>query len=241
MRLTAWIALSLGLLGPVVHADTLRVVTEDTAYTYLHDGKVAGPATEVVEATLQRAGLADYQIGLYPWARAYDMALQEPGVLVYLIARTSERDALFRWVGEIMRIEYHFYKLRAREDIQVPDLDAAKTYRIGVMREDVRHQYLQANGFSKIVVTAHNSDNFKRLLNGQVDLVPMPEQDMIALCNEAGLDPAMVEKVFTTNASTQLYMAYSRRTDDATVLRTQAAFEQLRAEGAIARIMARQR
>ncbi|MCQ4289225.1 transporter substrate-binding domain-containing protein [Pseudomonas stutzeri] len=238
MRTTAWIALSLGLLGPVVDADTLRVVTEDTAYTYLQDGKVAGPASEVVEATLQRAGLHDYQIGLYPWARAYDMALQEPGVLIYLIARTSEREALFRWVGEIMRIEYHFYKMRARDDIQVPDLEVAKAYRIGVLREDVRHHYLQANGFTKIVVSAHNSDNFKRLLNGQVDLVPMPEQDIIALCNEAGVDPGMVEKVFTPNASTRLYMAYSRRTDDETVLRTHAAFEHLRAEGAVARIMA---
>jgi len=241
MRSIAWIVFSLGLLGTTVHAGPLRVVTEETAYSYLQDGKVVGSATEVVQATLQRAGLEDYQIGLYPWARAYDMALREPGVLVYLIARTPERETLFRWVGEIIRIDYHFYKLRERGDIQVPDLEAAKAYRIGVMRADVRHQYLQANGFTKIVLTAHNRDNFKRLLNGQVDLVPMPEQDMVTLCNEAGLDPGMVEKVFTPNAATQLYMAYSRHTDDDTVQRTQAAFEHLQAEGVVARIMAGQR
>lgn len=241
MHPTAWIAFSLGLLGAVAHAGPLQVVTEETAYSYLHNGKVAGPATKVVEATLQHAGLSDYQVGLYPWARAYDIALQEPGVLVYLIARTSEREALFRWVGQIMRIEYHFYKLRERTDIQVPDLQAAKAYRVGVLREDVRHRYLLANGFSKIVVTAHNSDNFKRLLNGQVDLVPMPEQDIITLCNEAGVDPGTVEKVFTSGTFTPLYMAYSRGTDDDTVLRTQAAFEHLQAEGVVARIMAGQR
>ncbi len=241
MRSIAWIAVSLGLLGAMAQAGPLRVVTEETAYTYLEKGKVSGPATEVVEATLQRAGLEDYQIGLYPWARAYDMALQEPDVLVYLIARTPEREALFRWVGEIMRIDYHFYKLRRRDDIMVPDLQAAKAYRIGVLRQDVRHQYLQANGFNKIVVTAHNSDNFKRLLNGQVDLVPMPEQDMLALCKEAGLDPSEVERVFTPDSSTQLYMAFSRKTDDATVLRMQAAFEHLQAEGAVARLMDGQR
>lgn len=238
MRPIAWIAFSLGLLGAVAHAGQVRVVTEETAYSYLEDGKVGGPATKVVEATLKRAGLDGYLIGMYPWARAYDMALQEPGVLVYLIARTSEREAMFRWVGEIMRIDYHFYKLRERDDIQVPDLDAAKAYRIGVLRDDVRHQYLQANGFSKVVVTAHNSDNFKRLLNGQVDLVPMPEQDMLTMCEEAGIDPANVERVFTPNTSTQLYMAYSRQTDDDTVLRTQTAFERLRDEGVVTRIMA---
>jgi polar amino acid transport system substrate-binding protein len=237
MRPIAWIAVSLGLLGAVAHAGPLRVVTEETAYSYLQAGKVSGAATEVVETTLQRAGLDDYQIGLYPWARAYDMALQEPGVLIYLIARTSEREALFRWVGEIMRIDYHFYKLRERDDIKVPDLEAAKAYRVGVLRDDVRHQYLQANGFKKIVVTAHNSDNFKRLLNGQVDLVPMPEQDMLAQCKEAGLDPNEVERTLTLGDSTQLYMAFSLQTDDATVLRTQAAFETLQADGTLARLM----
>lgn len=240
MYAIAWIIVSLVLLGGAAQAGPLRVVTEETAYTYLRDGKVAGPATDVVEATLQRAGLGDYQIGLYPWARAYDMALQEPGVLVYLIARTSEREALFRWVGEVMRIDYHFYKLRERSDIQVPDLEAAKAYRVGVLREDVRHQYLQANGFTKIVVTAHNSDNFKRLLNGQVDLIPMPEQDLVNFCTEAGVDPAIVEKVFTPNSSTHLFMAYSRGTDDDTVLRSQAAFEHLQADGTVARLMAEQ-
>jgi len=241
MHPIGWIALTLGLLATAAHAGPLRVVTEETAYTYLNDGKVVGTATEVVEATLRQAGFEDYHVSLYPWARAYDMALREPDVLVYLIARSAEREALFRWVGEIMRIDYHFYKLRERTDIQVPDLEAAKAYRIGVLREDVRHQYLQANGFTKIVVTAHNSDNFKRLLNGQIDLVPMPEQDIVTFCNEAGLDPSMVEKVFTPNVSTRLYMAYSRRTDDDTVRRTQAAFERLQAEGAVERIMAGQR
>lgn len=241
MRPIAWIAFSLGLLGAVAHAGQVRAVTEETAYSYLQDGKVSGPATEVVDATLKRAGLDDYLIGMYPWARAYDMALQEPDVLVYLIARTSEREELFRWVGEILRIDYHFYKLRERDDIQVPDLEAAKDFRVGVLRDDVRHQYLEANGFGKIVVTAQNSDNFKRLLNGQVDLVPMPEQDMLTLCDEAGIDPARVERVFTPTTSTRLYMAYSRQTDNDTVLRTQAAFARLVEEGVVARIMAEHR
>ncbi len=237
MRPIAWIACSLGLLGLTVDAAPLRVVTEETAYSYLQDGRVAGSASEVVEATLARAGLDDAQIALYPWARAYDIALSEPNVLIYLIARTPEREALFRWVGEIMRIDYHFYKLRQRVDIRVPALEAAKAYRIGVLRDDVRHQYLKAQGFQKIVVTAHNSDNFKRLLNGQVDLVPMPERDIVALCAASGVAPDTVERVFTPNTATRLYMALSRQTDEQTSQRLRASFDQLRAEGVVARLM----
>lgn len=240
MRATVWFVFSLGLFGSLAHAETLRAVTEDTAYSYMLDGRVAGPASEVVKATLQRAGFRDYELALYPWARAYDMALEEPGVLIYLIARTPEREPLFRWVGEVMRIDYHFYKLRERTDITAADLQAAKRYRVGVLRDDVRHHYLQANGFTQIVVSARNSDNFRYLLNGQVDLAPMPERDVIAQSQAAGIDPARLEKVFTSAIAQGLYMAFSLDTDDTVVQRAQSAFEALQKEGVVRRIMSAQ-
>jgi polar amino acid transport system substrate-binding protein len=233
-----WIALLLALFYASSHAQSIKVVTEDTSFSYLQDGKVAGPASEVVEATLQRAGLNDYHLALYPWARAYDMALQEPDVLIYLIARTPEREPLFKWVGELTRIEYHFYKLRERTDIQVQALQDVQNYSVGVLRDDVRHQYLQAQGFTRMVVSANNRDNFRMLLNRQVQLVPMPENDAIMLCAEARIDCADLERVHTLDAlTTGLYMAYSRATADDTVTRSRAALDSLKAEGLVTRLM----
>ncbi len=238
LRRPAWIALLLALACAGSHAQSIKGVTEDTSYSYLQNGKVAGPASEVVEATLHRAGLNDYRLALYPWARAYDMAQQEPNVLIYLIARTPAREALFKWVGEITRIEYPVYKLSERKDIVVPDLQAAKNYSVGVLRDDVRHQYLQAQGFTKLVVSAQNAENFRKLLNQQVQLVPMPERDAVLLSEEAKVDFARLEQVFTLDAlTTGLYMAYSRSTPDDIVLRTRAAFDSLKAEGVVARLM----
>ncbi|MBA1273210.1 substrate-binding periplasmic protein [Stutzerimonas azotifigens] len=231
------VALLLLCLAPSVWADSIRVVTEDGSFVYLRQGKVAGPATEVVEATLAHAGLDDYRIGLYPWARAYDSALREPNVLIYLIARTDEREALFHWVGEILRIDYHLYRLPAREDIQVDELGQAKPYRIGVPREDVRYRYLQGEGFAKLVVSASSADSIKLLFNGQVDLVPLSERAVELYCDEAGLARNCLERVFTLNLATGLYMAYSLQTDEDVVLRTLAAFEHLHAEGLVARTM----
>lgn len=237
-RLPAWIVLLLALSCASSHAQNIKVVTEDTSYSYLQDGKVAGPASAVVEATLQRAGLNDYRVALYPWARAYDMALQEPNVLIYLIARTPAREPLFKWVGELTRIEHHFYKLRERKDFVVRDLQDAKNYSVGVIRNDLRHQYLQAQGFTKMVVSAQNVDNFRRLLNRQVQLVPMPERDAVLLCEGAHVDFANLEKVTTLDAlSAGLYMAYNRSTADDVVARTRAALDRLKAEGMVTRLM----
>ena len=238
LRLSVGICFLLLLVHATGHAQSIKGVTEETSYSYLQNGKVAGPASEVVEATLQRAGLNDYSLALYPWARAYDMAQQEENVLIYLIARTPERESLFKWVGEIMRIDYHFYKLRERKEIVVPDLQSAKNYSIGVLREDVRHQYLRSQGFTKLVVSGLNIDNFRKLLNQQVQLVPMPESDAVMLCQEEGVDFASLEQVYTLDTlTTGLYMAYSNSTSDDIVARTRAAFDSLKAEGAVKHLM----
>lgn len=241
-RLRRWglcAGMLLAALALPAQAQAVRAVTEATPYTYLRNGKVEGPVAEVVERTLQRAGVADFAMHLYPWARAYDMALHEPGVLIFLIARTPARENLFHWTAELMTIQYHLYRLR-RNPIDVPTLDAARTYSIGVMRDDVRHQFLQAKGFTRLVVSAQSLDNFRKLIAGQVDLVPLTTDDATALCAEARFDCDNLERVLTLDeASTSLYMAYNRQTAPALVERTRRAFEQLKAEGTVRSILAR--
>lgn len=230
--------LACALLSPLA-AQTILAVTEHTPYTYVMDGKVVGTATEVVELTLQRAGLKDYRVNLYPWARAYDMAQTKPNVLIYLIARTKAREQQFQWAGEIMKIQYHLFRLQGR-GAGVSDLASARSRTIGVMRDDVRHQYLRAKGFEKLVVSAHPIDNFRKLLSGQVEMVPLTADDATMLCRETGFDCAGLERVLTLDeASTGLYMAYSRQTPMDVVERTRQAFDRLKAEGVVRRTMAR--
>lgn len=236
--LAPWLALLITLACPGAQAQAIKVVTEDSSYTYVQDGKVAGPATEILEATLKRAGLTDHKIALYPWARAYHMAQHEPNVLIYLIARTPARESQFKWAGEFMRIEYHLYKLRGRQDVNVTTLDDAKAYSTAVMRDDVRYQYLQSHGFDKLVVSARNIDSLKMLLDRRVQLLPLPANDMTRFCQEAGIEPNALEKVLTLNEmTTGIYMAYSQKTPDDIVNRTREAFNQLKAEGMVARLM----
>ncbi len=228
-----WLALA------PAQAQSIRAVTETTPYTFVAGGKVVGTATEVVELTLQRAGLTDYSVHLYPWARAYDMALKEPQVLIFLIARTAAREQQFHWAGEIMQIQYHLYRLK-RRSLEVTDLASARAYTIGVMRDDVRQQYLRSRGFDKLVVSAQPLDNFRKLLSGQVDLVPLTADDATMLCKETGFDCADLQRVLTLDeASTGLYMAYSRQTPLEVVQRTRQAFEKLKAEGLVKRTMER--
>lgn len=233
----AWLAALLLMCCGAVRGETIQAVTEDSMHAYMDGDRVSGPATSVVESTLKAANL-EYNLALYPWARAYDIALQQPNVLIYLILRTPEREPLFKWVAEVKRNEPYLYKLRQRQDIQVHNLDDAKQYSIGVVRDDVRQTYLKHKGFTKLVVAPQNRNNMKQLFNGQIDLLPALELDAMRLSKETGGDFADLERVMLLkDLTTGLYLAYSNSTDDAIVERTRAAFAQLRSAGEITRLM----
>lgn len=215
-------------------AATVHGVTEFSSYAYVQDGKVAGPATEIAEATLRGAGVSDYRIDLYPWARAYDLALREPNVLIYLIARTPEREHRFHWVGEVTRMEYALFRIAGRRDAPLAGLDEARRHVVGVTRDDLRHHYLRGQGFQKLVVSGEPVDSFRKLVSGQVDLIPLARTDLKPLCEQAEFDCGRLEPVLPLpELSTGLYLAYSAATPHALVERTRLAFERLRQTGGL--------
>jgi polar amino acid transport system substrate-binding protein len=220
-------------------AEPLQVVTEDSSYSELRNGKVVGVASEIVEKTLAKAGVTDYHMALYPWARAYDMARLEPNVLIYPIIRSAEREPLFKWVGELDQVTPMFYKLRERRDIVVKSLQDAKTWSVGVVRDDSRQEYLEGKGFNKMVVSSNNLDNLRKLLSGQVALVPLPEREAREQCEDLHIAFEDLESVYTIDElSKGLYVALSLKTPDETVKRITAAFAQLKEDGTLAKVMA---
>jgi len=231
--------LVLGLTCLGAHAEPLQVVTEDSSYSFLENGKVAGAASKIVEMTLARAGLDDYSMTLYPWARAYDIARLEPNVLIYPIIRSQEREPLFNWIGELEQLTQTFYRLRSRRDIVVNNLADAANYTVGVVRDDARQQYLESKGFHKMVVSANNMDNLRKLLNGQIVLLPMPEREAREQCAELHIPFEELESVYTLEGSSKaLYIAMSASTPPQIVQRVTAAYKQLKDDGTVAKVLA---
>ncbi|KQW41700.1 MULTISPECIES: substrate-binding periplasmic protein [Pseudomonas] len=224
------------------HAETIEVVTEDSLYAYQRDDKVAGPGIRIAEQTLKNAQLTDYSLSLYPWARAYEKALHEPNVLIFPLDRTPAREQLFKWVGEIHRVASRLYKMRDSEGITVNNLEDAKQYSIGVVRNDAKQIYLQQRGFTRLVISANNHDNFQKLLNHQIQMLPMPENTARLMSKDAQVDFTSLEEVYTLDEQPhRVHLAFSLSTPDEVVAKAQRAFEQLKASGEVARIMNEQR
>jgi len=223
-----------------VKAEQITAITESAfPLSYTENGQITGVATDVVKATLESAGLA-YKIDIYPWARAYKKALVDENTLIYSMARTPDRENLFKWVGQIVPIKYYFIKLRDRSDINITTLQHAKKYQIGVVIEDVRHQYLRKQGFDGLQVVTSNEQNLAKLFKNRIDMFPISPLGLAMLCNDAKFDCSKLENVYElSELSNGLYMAYSKTTSDEIVNNTKDALQRIKEQGIYEQFMNR--
>jgi len=85
------VAAILLFFSPSLLAAELMILTENLApLNFVKDGVLMGPAVEMVQEIQRRVG-SQAQIQVYPWARAYKMALEEENIILFGMARTKER------------------------------------------------------------------------------------------------------------------------------------------------------
>lgn len=219
-----------------INAQEITVVTEEfPPFNYLENEEITGISTEVVRATLTKAGL-QANIRLYPWARAYRMVSEQENVLIYTLARTPEREELFKWIGPIAPpIRAALFKLATRTDIVITSLEDAKQYNIGVVRDDGGHQILLQYGFENernLFPVAQGEQNIRKLLAGRIDLLFSENMFVTMKMKALDLPLSQIEEALLAMEIPN-YMAFSKQTSDAMVERVRAAFDQIQAEGTV--------
>ena len=224
-------------LAYTVYGQTIQIVTEEyPPYNYEENGNIAGVSTDVVNAVLKEVK-SKARINLYPWPRAYDMALNNENTMIYSISRTVEREHLFKWVGEVAPANNFLFSLKTRTDIKVHTLDDARKYKIGTVLDDVADLYLIKKGFvaGKNIERAPNYElNMKKLLGKRLDLWFSAELVANYLLTKNGYIPnETVSKVFLMEEISQvgLYMAFSKKTSDAIVQQYKTAIEKIKNDG----------
>lgn len=232
------------LLSSLAYAQDVTVVTEEMKpYNYTEDGQVIGMSTEVVRATLERAGI-DAEIGIFPWPRAYKMATENPNTLIFSIGRNPERKALFKWIGPIAPpIKSSLFKLKQRDDVVVNSIEDAKAYQVGVPRGSASHQFFLRQGFEdekNLDAVMTSEQNIKKLFLERIDLFVSSEWGLEERVEAAGFSFDDIEPVLVLN-EVQLYMAFSQNTPDDMYQKVNAAFEELKAEGFLEQVDAKYR
>lgn len=228
-----WLCLS--VLG--VQAEPIRIVTEELPpYNMTRDGQLTGMSTEVVQAVLKEVNV-QASIQSMPWARAYDLALHDPDVLIYSITRTAEREHLFKWVGTIASSRWYIYSSSAHP-VTLMDLNDARDWQTATVNEDVGEQYLMSQQFvigQQLQSSNRYELNYQKLQTGHVDLWISDELNADYLARQVGDDPArtLVQslRVPALEEAGGFNMAFSAGTADATVQLFQKGLNAIRENG----------
>lgn len=220
----------------LANSEEIKVVTEHfPPYQISEKGKpVTGVTVEFIKALLNEVNV-DTAINVYPWARAYNMALTYPNVLIFSMARVPERENLFHWIGTLDSMCNHLWALKKNSTIKIASIAEAKQYLVGVPRDDTVHHYLNKNGFidkKNMYVVNTREQAVKMLFRGRVDILMGAELLIEQRVNRLGYDFNKLQKVFSLpsiNAS-GLSVAFSKSTPLALVHKFQKAFEKLKAD-----------
>jgi len=230
-------ALILILFSAKLWANDIRVVTEEwPPYNYTVDGKLQGVSTEVVEAVLIKSGLS-YDVKVYPWARAYQYAQQNPNVLIYTISRTKEREKLFTWVGPIVPRTISLFKLKTNS-LEFSSLDDIEKYRVGLIRNEPTHELIKNKGLgNRLEILKSHTQKLKMLLHGRVDLITGNELALAYQLKKLHRSFNDLENVHLLDDKGGYYMGLSKNSTVQVYDKIQAALNVLKNSGEIDRII----
>jgi len=169
-------------------------------------------------------------ISIFPWARAYETAKTSPNTLLFSMARSAEREKLFKWVGTIVDFNVKIYKLKARKDIKVKTLEDLKRYQIGALNKDIKGNYLHSQGIPTEMLSSEET-GIHMLYRGRIDMIPIDVESFKYRVEKLGYSIDKIEEVIALeDISRPLYMAFSNNTPDAVVEAFRTALESVRRE-----------
>lgn len=217
-------------------AEPLRFVTEQLPP--LQMAQASKPATgamvELINMMLKEAHLTG-TIEFYPWARSYQLAQHQKNTFIFSILRDDTREPLFQWVGKIFTLESYLVALKTRHDIELNNLEDAKKYTVGSIRDDLAETYLRSHGFTEnanLYLNAAFPVLWKMLYNGRTDLAFTNSQVWQYKIKHTGLDPSKIRFLYKIpDITSELYLAASPNTDKYIIRQLRLALDKIKQDG----------
>ncbi|MGD9079344.1 MAG: transporter substrate-binding domain-containing protein [Desulfobacterales bacterium] len=228
-------ALIVLLTGQSILSAELTILTENLPpLNYVDNGNLVGPSVEIVKEIQKRVGSQE-QIQVYPWARAYKMALEEENVILFGMTYTDVRKDKFKWVGPLAT-KRDILVAKKGSGIKIKNLeDAKKVESIGTLLDDTRGRLLERNGFRNLEPVSDEQLNAKKLAIGRIDLWAYKIPGLRTVCDLAGVDYTEFEEVYHLR-EIDLMIAFSKKTSDSIVQKWRDAFNEMLADGTIMQI-----
>jgi polar amino acid transport system substrate-binding protein len=198
--------------------------------SFEENSKVLGIATEIISEAFQREKIKhDFEV--LPWARAYNDALKKENTAVFATYRTSEREALFKWVGPVVDLSWTLFALKS-SNIKAKKIEDLKEYEIGGCIGEAFSDFLISKGFILQLVSEHIR-NIIKLQHKRIDL--WATDDLIGW--EISNKQKIAIKTVLTVKKQPLYLALNLATKNSVVNKLNQSLINMKNNGFIENIL----
>lgn len=182
----------------------------------MQEGKVVGSSTLLLKEILAKTGhtINDNTIHLTSWARGYNEVMQTPNTILYSMARTPERENLFKWVGPIGQLTIGLIA-KKEKNVVIRDSSDLSKYKIAVMHNTAAESLLLNAGVASESLErfSNSTSQLKKLCEGRVDTMAFGIEGMFTMLKDAKIDPQLYEVAYVLKTS-DLYFAFHKETSD---------------------------
>lgn len=206
-------------------------------FNMVENNKPVGISVDLMEVILKKldSKLTKKDIQFLPWARSYNIIQRKSNTMLFVMARTKQRENLFKWVGPIGS---SVVALIARKDqnIKINSVADLKKYKIGSVKDDVAELALKEIGVTHMdSISGTNSieKSVKKLDRGRIDLFSYMYE--LKSWDIKGFNPDNYENVYTLKRN-DFYYAFHKDTDDALIEKIQKIVDDLKADGTLEEI-----
>jgi polar amino acid transport system substrate-binding protein len=155
--------------------------------------------------------------------------------LLYGFSRTNDRENDYHWIMPLARKKWVLY-MRSDDPQQLNNINDARALEtIGVVRGDVREEWLRAQGFTNLQSSSSHVQNLARLTSRRLNAIAFEPQGMQYLMRESGV-LAEDYRAALHFFDTEVWLLMSRQSAASEVARWQQAAQQLQQSGQLEHI-----
>lgn len=194
----------------------------------LEGENLKGPVVENVRKILKKANLKE-NLKVYPWARSYEMAKREKNYFIFPMAKNSEREKYFHFVGVLFNVKTYLYQ-KSSNNIKVKSIEEARNYSICVVRNDIRDQYLTSHNFANIQRYSDQDEAIHALIAKKCDFAICAENiEYIWKKNVKENLNYLVKKAYhVKEIDGARYLSISKQTDPEIIKRLSTAMKEIK-------------
>lgn len=204
---------------------TVLAVDEPPANYINENGDPDGYVVDIINALLKEMEIPS-DIHFVPEARAMKIIRAQPNTILISISRTDFRESLYHWVGKVFTKKWEVYALK-ESNLTINSMEELKELpTIGLVRGDVREEWLINRAFTNLYSVTHHQQNVHRLFLKRVSAIVYENPGLSLQIKKMNENDSLVESVYTINQSS-VYITMSKLAKQSQLEEWQKAFNRL--------------